>query len=322
MAELENLNNPWMVAVWPGMGNVALAAGSYLVEQLEAEPIGELAAREYFEVEHVDVESGIASAGQVPRSLLFLWRDPEERHDLIIFIGEAQPSSGGHALGRKLLDHAMAWGVERCFTFAAMATQLHPASTPRVFGAATDQPLLDEIEPEGVELLGDGQISGMNGVLLAAAAEREVEAICLLGELPYFAVGVPNPRASQAVLGVFTGLAGVELDFSRLEEQAEEMDERLTDLLERLNRGGDEEESGEESYSVPGLNEPAGRGEESESASAQPSIDAETRQRIERLFQQARQDRSKAHELKKELDRLEVFEHYEDRFLDLFKKAE
>jgi hypothetical protein len=38
------------------------------------------------------------------------------------------------------------------------------------------------------------------------------------------------------------------------------------------------------------------------------------------LFNQANQDRSKAFELKQELDRLGVFKDYEDRFLDLFKK--
>jgi hypothetical protein len=40
------------------------------------------------------------------------------------------------------------------------------------------------------------------------------------------------------------------------------------------------------------------------------------------MFEQARQDRSKAMELKRELDRHGVFKQYEDRFLDLFKKGE
>jgi hypothetical protein len=35
----------------------------------------------------------------------------------------------------------------------------------------------------------------------------------------------------------------------------------------------------------------------------------------------AAKDRSKAFELKQELDRLGVFKEYEDRFLDLFKKS-
>jgi hypothetical protein len=41
-----------------------------------------------------------------------------------------------------------------------------------------------------------------------------------------------------------------------------------------------------------------------------------------RLFEKAREDRSKAYELKGELDRLGVFDLYEDRFLDLFKKPD
>jgi len=40
---------------------------------------------------------------------------------------------------------------------------------------------------------------------------------------------------------------------------------------------------------------------------------------IETLFEAAQKDRSRAHELKQELDRLDLFREYEDRFLDLFK---
>ena len=54
----------------------------------------------------------------------------------------------------------------------------------------------------------------------------------------------------------------------------------------------------------------------------EPGLSPQDEQHIERLFEQALQDRSKAYELKRELDRLEVFPEYEDRFLDLFKKPE
>ena len=43
-------------------------------------------------------------------------------------------------------------------------------------------------------------------------------------------------------------------------------------------------------------------------------------QHAPRVFDHAGKDRSKAFELKRELDRLNVFKEYEDRFLDLFKK--
>ena len=60
-----------------------------------------------------------------------------------------------------------------------------------------------------------------------------------------------------------------------------------------------------------------------EVATAEPEqLEPEDERLIEQLFEQASKDRSKAYELKRELDRLEVFPEYEDRFLDLFKKPE
>ena len=44
------------------------------------------------------------------------------------------------------------------------------------------------------------------------------------------------------------------------------------------------------------------------------------REKIEKLFAEAKQDIAKANELKKELDQWNVYKEYEDRFLDLFKK--
>jgi len=45
------------------------------------------------------------------------------------------------------------------------------------------------------------------------------------------------------------------------------------------------------------------------------------KERIEQFFAQAKTDISKAHELKVELDKWNIYKEYEDRFLDLFKKT-
>ena len=42
----------------------------------------------------------------------------------------------------------------------------------------------------------------------------------MAGELPYFAVEVPNPGAAKAVLERFCKIAGTELDFDPLDCQA------------------------------------------------------------------------------------------------------
>lgn len=322
MAEANELRNPWLVAVWPGMGNVALGAGSYLVNQLGAEVAAELPARDIFDIEHVEVNDGVASAGRLPRNMFFAWKHPGDGPDVVVFIGEAQPNSGGYDFCHRLLDYAQQWNVSRIFTFAAMATQLHPQSDPRVFAAASDKGGVGELRPLDVEVLGEGQISGLNGVLLAAGKERQIPGACLMGELPFFAVGVPNPKASQAVLEIFTELAGLELDFEELERQGQTMERYLLEMMERLSEGGAAPQS-EEGFTIPEFAQFEEEDqEESEQPTQQPKLDLKSRQRVESLFEQARGDRSKAMELKRELDRLGVFKDYEDRFLDLFKRAE
>lgn len=321
MAEQEEqfTQPPWLVAVWPGMGNVALGAGGYLVNQLEARLIGELPARELFDVEHVDVNNGVAKSGRLPRNLFFLWRNPAGP-DLIIFVGEAQPAVRGYDLCHKLLDYASRWGVERVFTFAAIAAQLHPTAEPRVFGVATSKKLLRELTPHGVETLKEGQISGLNGILLAAAADRGIEGLCLLGELPYFAVSVPSPKASLAVIKSFSSLAKMEIDTAQLKRQADVVEQQLLELMERLGEAGLADEDEEQEFTIPGVAKEAVQEEANDKP--EPQLDLRARQRIERMFEKARQDRSQAVKLKQELDRMGVFDKYEDRFLDLFRKAE
>ena len=323
MAEMLPLRNPWLVAAWPGMGNVAVGAAAYMVQKLSATLIHELPSRDLFDLNHVDVKQGLARPGRLPRNMFFEWRHPEGMHDLLIFVGEGQPNTGGFAFCQKIMEYAAARGVKRVLTFAAMATQLHPSSAPRVFGAATDRELLDELKRLEVQLLREGQISGLNGVLLAAAAERDIPAVSLLGELPFFAVGVPNPKASQAVLEAFCMMAQVEIDLKDIARQAEAVEQALVQLMEKMQEAAQEAGDDEEGFSA-SLNPPEAEGEteSSDEKPAKPAISAAVAKRIERLFEQARDDRAKAFDLKRELDRHGVFEQYEDRFLDLFKKAD
>jgi proteasome assembly chaperone (PAC2) family protein len=330
MAETDVLRDAWLVAAWPGMGNVAVGGAAYLIVKLGAKLVHELPSREMFDIPHIEVKQGIAKAGRLPRNMFFEWRNPVGPRDLLIFLGEAQPNVGGYSFCHRLLDYAVQRGVKRIFTFAAMASQLHPSSQPRVFGVATESLPLQQLKSLEVEILKEGQISGLNGVLLAAGAERGLPGVCLLGELPYFAAGVPNPKASQAVLETFTTMAGIEIDFAELKEQAAAVEKGLLQLLEKLQEAARQQaEAGGEEFTVPEFAQPDEAGEDtpepskpSAEAKPEPKLDYATRRRIDAMFHAAQQDRSKAVQLKHELDRLGVFSQYEDRFLDLFKKAD
>jgi len=309
MSDDLQLNKPWMVAVWPGIGQVAISAGYYLMAKLGTHMLAELSPEGLFDVDHVDVKRGLIRTGRLPRNRLFLWKDPKGDRDIVIFVGEAQPPTGKHGFCRQIVRFGQDLGVERIFTFAAMASEMRPEDHSRVFGAAVDRESLRELKELDLEIMEEGRIGGLNGILLGIAGESGVRGACLLGEMPQMFAQLPYPQASLAVLRVFSQLAGVHVDVTELAEQAEAVDEKLGELLASVER-------------AMGQQEP----EELETWRSHPeeedSLSASERRRIEDLFAQVRQDRSKAYELKRELDRLEVFQEYEDRFLDLFKKPQ
>jgi proteasome assembly chaperone (PAC2) family protein len=303
------MTHPWLVAVWPGMGHVALNAGVYLLAKLEMTAFAEFQTTDLFDVDHVEVKDGIIQAGKRPKNRFFLWSDPHKKHDLVVFVGEAQPPAGKFPFCRQLVQFAKNLGVERVFTFAAMATRMNPSDEARVFAAATDDPNLDELKRLELTVLEDGNIGGLNGVLLAAAVESGLNGACLLGEMPHIFAQLPFPKASQAILEVFATIADIDLDLTELSEQAKTVEDQLGELLARVEEqiGDQTGESEDEGFQVESTEEPP----------AAPEID---REKIDKLFRQVKGDRSKAFELKQELDRAGVFKEYEDRFLDLFKK--
>jgi hypothetical protein len=307
MAEQVKLNHPWLVAVWPGMGHVALNAGYYMLAKLDMAVLAELDAGELFDIDHVEVKEGMIEPARRPRNRFFVWNDPEKKRDLVVFLGEAQPPIGRYPFCKQLVAFAKDIGIERVFTFAAMATRMHPEHRARVYGAATDDANLQELKRLELELLEEGHIGGLNGVLLGAAAEAGLHGACLLGEMPHVFAQLPFPKASLAVLETFTTMFGIDLDFTELAEQAKTSEDQLGELLARVEEAYGRRAEVEEDEMLP---EPA------ESKELQSS----DRRRIEELFAQASRDRSKAFELKRELDRLSAFKEYEDRFLDLFKK--
>lgn len=295
-----------MVAVWPGMGGVAQIAGTYLARQLGPEVTAELDPQGFFDVESVSVKGGIVQSASLPRSVFYTWRNPGEGRDLILLLGERQPSDGVR-YSQALLEIVEKYRIERLLTFAAMATPIHPTAEPRVFAVATNADMLPEMLRDGVTLLDEGEITGLNGVFIAMAGARGIPSACLLGEFPFFAAGVPNPKASAAVLRVFSALSGIEIDLSEILADARKIERGLTQHLEGLQRAAQ--------LAAPVIEAPESFGDTDQGPAK------ETLERIEGLFAQARENRSKALELKAELDRQGLFKAYEDRFLDLFKQA-
>jgi proteasome assembly chaperone (PAC2) family protein len=328
------------------MGNVGVIAAAYLVQRLGLQLMRELNTSHAaggsipgwgFEPQAIEIRAGVLSEWRTPRNLIY---QPPLGHPLAgrltVFIGESQPSFGGLSLCNSILDIAQALGCSRVVTLAAMASQLHPLSDPSVHGAVTSEDLITELQRIEARPIAQGQIGGLNGVLLGAVMQRTARVtvgmpsafpdggLCLMGEIPFFAPGVPNPKAAKAVLESLSLLSGFEIQVEDLTEQAKQIDQMLVQMWERVQAQqqagqGSEFPDDEEESSAEGAVELEA---DTEQATPEPEIDAATKARIEAMFAHAHQDKSAAMGLKKELDRLGVFKIYENRFLDLFRRAE
>src|SRR6185436_936003 len=164
-----------------------------------------------------------------------------------------------------------------------------PEEPSHVFAAATDQVTLGELKQQELNLLEEGGISGLNGVLLGVAAEHGLHGISLLGEMPHVFAQLPFPKASLAVLSAFTKLAQIDLNMAELKEQSEAMEQQLTGLYSKIEQAVTEQQATAEDES--------GEDEEPWEARAmeEPKLSRGDEQKVERLFDLSRRDRSKAY---------------------------
>jgi proteasome assembly chaperone (PAC2) family protein len=87
--------------------------------------------------------------------------------------------------------------------------------------------MVQELKKLNLKQKGNLQIAGLNGLLLGVAKEREIDGMCLLGEVPMYASRMPNPMAALAVLRTLSKMLEIEVDFVELARVAEETREKM-----------------------------------------------------------------------------------------------
>lgn len=221
------LRSPNLLAAWPGIGNVAMILTNYLKAKLPFKELGYLEASYFFDPIGVLVKDNVVEAPTFPQSQFYYWKNDAAENDLILFIGDDQPPSKGYDLANCIMDVGEKFAVKRIYTCAAAITRIHHTEPPKVWGVATSHLVADSLEKYNLQHASNLQIAGLNGLLLGVAKERNIDGICLLGEVPVYASRVPNPMAALAVLKILTGILAVKIDFAELAKMAVEAGERI-----------------------------------------------------------------------------------------------
>ena len=221
------LNSPNMLAAWPGVGNVALIVAAYLRKKLSFKELGEVEAAHFFDPIGVVVKDSVVEAPEFPQSKFYYWKNKGGGSDILLFVGEDQPSSKGYEMAHCVLDVGERFQVKRIYTCAAALTRIHHTEQSRVWGVATSQSVAENLARYDLVQKGGLHISGLNGLLLGVTKERDIEGVCLLGEVPMHATKIQNPTAALVVLKGLTKMLGVDIDLAELAQVASEAREKM-----------------------------------------------------------------------------------------------
>jgi proteasome assembly chaperone (PAC2) family protein len=306
------LRKPYLIVAWPGMGEVAFKAASYLIEQLKAEEFASIQPEDFFYLTGSLVQNGLLSAPELPQSKFYFWKNKSGKNDLIIFLSNAQPDlARAESYSQRIITVAKSFKVDTVISFASMPQAIDHTQDSGVWYTATSNELSNSLKKFNLNVLNEGQISGMNGLFLGIAKREGFKGFCLLGEISLYTIQIDNPKASAAVLNVLGKILDIKVELAELLNQAQIMEGEINKLLDYLKLGSQ----------VAG---PIGDDDIEKikkSLTQLSKLPASIKDKIEILFAQAKTDISKATELKAELDKWNVYKDYEDRFLDLFKKS-
>ena len=85
------LKEPYLVVAWPGMGEVAFKAATYLVDALKAEEFARIAPDDFFYLMESYVHNGIISLPEWPYNKFYFHKGKGSSKDMILFVSDAQP---------------------------------------------------------------------------------------------------------------------------------------------------------------------------------------------------------------------------------------
>ena len=293
---------PLMFAAWTGAGNVGILSIDYLRRKLNAHLFAQIDMSSFITPDSITVTGGVASFPAVPQSVFYHHHNP----DLVIFESNAHVGGKNDAeVMKAILGLAQRLGTPRIYTAAALPLSMSHTDPSKMLFAANNPTLIPELMEQGLEPMTQGAISGLNGLMLGFAAKSGMDAVCLLSTIPAYAGALTYPKGAASVVSAIGELTGASVCMDELDTHARSV-EPMFDHIEGKIRDF------YISADAPALEESAEQVDHKE-------VPKQIMDRIEKLFENAAVDRTKAGELKNELDKWNLYELYENRFLDLFE---
>jgi uncharacterized protein (TIGR00162 family) len=232
--EAPRLHNPILIAGLPDSGRVAKIVLDYLIKTLKAVPLG------YLHSDYLPPRVLLKPDGtpELMKHEFYYWINSDgASRDLVLYTGDAQPilPEGAFRLSEAVVDLAEQLGVDTLVTVGAFITG-KISENPKVYGAASEKELVDELKSLEVQIIDSGAVTWMNGLIPGLAKVRNLKGLFLSGETSGFMV---DPRAAMIILKVLVRKLGLQVEMKELEDQAKEIDDALKKADEKASSPDD-----------------------------------------------------------------------------------
>ena len=219
------LKDPIFIEGLPGIGNVGKLAVEHLIEITKAKKFAELYSKDFPPQVFINPDGTVKL---VNNEFYYRKSNKKSQRDLVLLTGDYQglSSQGQYDLVESILDVIEDLGVKQMLTLGGYGLG-HEIKEPKVLFATTDKFLVKTIKKYGAVFKKNepgGGIIGASGLLLGLGKNRGLEGVCFMGETPGYLV---DPKSAKAVLKVVTKMTNIDIDFSRLEEKAKEIEQML-----------------------------------------------------------------------------------------------
>lgn len=219
-----------VISGFPGMALVGKVSVDFLIDALKGEPVAEIYS--YGSPSYIMVDNGI---GELPVAELHVITGRK----IAILTGNYQPltSELQHEFSDKIVKLLVSKGATRILTTAAYVSEA-VSEQRRVYIAANDKGILEELKQLGGMPMMEGGVTGLNGLIVGWASVYGVPAACIMGETvsAYAEATIADYRAAKAVLQLLVKYLKLEesVDLSELDAKAKKIEEEAKKIREEL----------------------------------------------------------------------------------------
>lgn len=158
--------------------------------------------------------------------------DPLSSKDLILLTGDSQPVVPGseYVLSEQILDLITKFKISNIYSLASYVTGTF-VNDPKIYGTATNPEMVKSFRSFNISTLDNGNITGMNGLILGLGKLRGIEGICLLGETSGYVI---DAKASKNLLEILNKILGIKINMDEINKRSKDTEILIKNLEQQM----------------------------------------------------------------------------------------